>query len=85
MKDWLGSNLEVGDTVLYTSKSTNVGMNIGELVTLEPAKMQILVWYLKDGVPIEGKRGRVVTLFKGDLAFKSVTFYARPERHTEDS
>ena len=78
MKDWLGNNLNVGDTVLYTSKSTNVGMNIGELITLEPAKIQIRVWYIKDGIPVSAERGRVVTLFKGDLAFKSVTFYARP-------
>jgi len=78
-KDWLGNDLEVGDRVLYSSTSTHTGMNLGDLVTLEPTKIQVKIPRRK----WEGRNSyagtQVVTLRKGTSAFRSVTKYFGPD------
>lgn len=80
-KDWLGNDLEVGDRVLYSSTSTHTGMNLGDLVTLEPGKIQIRIprriWDSKERDYKPGTQ--VVTLQKGTSAFRSVTKYFGPD------
>lgn len=84
MKDWLGNEMQVGDTVLYTSNSTHVGMNKGELVTLEPGKIQVRIPVIKyrhfPGRAERYESTRVVTLLNGQGAYASVTkYYGPPE------
>ena len=71
MKDWLGNPLDVGDTVVYTSKSTNVGMVLGILTEITPNRMQI------KPLKYSGHRtpAKVITLHSYQDAYKAVTKY----------
>lgn len=71
MKDWLGNDIEVGDLVLYTSKSSNTGMVLGTLtevthnrIQLKPIATSARMWTTK-----------VITLHRENQAFNSVTKY----------
>jgi hypothetical protein len=85
MKDWLGNELVVGDQVLYTSKSTHVGMNKGELLLATAAKIQIripvMLWDAKERGYRPGGT-KIVTLHSYNGAYDSVTKYFGPP--TED-
>lgn len=76
MQDWLGNELEVGGLVVYSSKSTLTGMNLGEVTSFSEDRIQIRLWALT-----ERFRGttymptKLVTLIRGTSAFKSVTRY----------
>jgi hypothetical protein len=72
MKDWLGNDLEVGNTVLYSSTSTLTGMNLGEIVTLDESKIQIKLWHVTQH---SWSVGRTVTLHRGNGAYRTVTRY----------
>lgn len=79
--DWLGNQISVGDWVLYSSKSTNVGMNLGKVEYIGPAKnpavnreiIQVRVHEQTHG-SVWSKR-KLVTLSSGDSAYRSVTQY----------
>jgi hypothetical protein len=76
MNDWLGNTLEKGDVVVYSSKSSLTGMNLGEITSIDNNRIQIRLWAIT-----ERFRGttympqRIVTLLKGSSAHKSVTRY----------
>lgn len=78
--DWLGNQISVGDWVLYSSKSTNTGMNLGKVEYVGPSKnpsskrriTQIRVFQQSSGGWSEGK---LITLSSGDGAYKSTTKY----------
>lgn len=72
MNDWLGNELNVGDVVLYSSKSYHTGMNVGELLYIDEHKIQIRLWAVTKGYRAEGK---IVTLQDYTSAYKSVTRY----------
>lgn len=78
--DWLGNELTVGDKVLYSSTSTHVGMNLGDLVDLRPGRIQIRIpikkWSYEERKMVPGTQ--VVTLQKGTSAFRSVTKWFGP-------
>lgn len=71
MKDWLGNDLCVGDQVVYTSKSRNVGMVLGELTYVDSKVIKIR--------PIQYSAGRasskIIVLHNSDGAFSAVTRY----------
>jgi hypothetical protein len=71
MRDWLGNSLSVGDYVVYSSKSTHVGMVLGELTFVSSDTIKIR--------PISYSGGRaptkIITLHKTDSAFNAVTRY----------
>lgn len=71
MNDWLGNNLEIGDLVVYTSKSTNVGMVLGSLIKVDEVMMQIRP------IAYSGSRNptKVITLHFWQDAYKAVTKY----------
>lgn len=71
MKDWLGNNLEVGDKVLYTSKSSNTGMVLGILTEASSQRIQIRII----GDSANRSHNKVITLHRNNQAFKSVTKY----------
>lgn len=79
--DWLGSYVSVGDWVLYSSKSTNVGMNLGKVEYVGPAKkpgsgrkiIQVRIFDLS--IYRSWSKGKLVTLSSGDGAYRSVTKY----------
>lgn len=76
MQDWLGNELEVGGLVLYSSSSTNTGMNLGELTYVGPDKIQIRIWSATPGMySISYSIGKLVTLKPKNGAYKSVTRY----------
>jgi hypothetical protein len=71
MKDWLGNDLNVGDRVVYTSKSTNVGMVLGEITYIDTQTIKIKP-LAYSGIR---KTTKIIVLHKGDGAFKAVTRY----------
>lgn len=76
MNDWLGNELEVGGLVVYSSKSTLTGMNLGEITALSNDRIQIRLWAITErfsGTTYNTKK--LVTLTRGTSAFKSVTRY----------
>lgn len=81
--DWLGNELQVGDRVLYSSTSTHTGMNLGDLVTLEPSKIQVKIprkkWKKIDGQYQSYVGTQTITLQKGTSAFSSITKYFGPD------
>lgn len=78
--DWLGNLIREGAWVVYSSKSTNTGMNLGEIEYLGPSKtsphrravIQIRVYQQSDS---GWSKGRLITLSNGESAYKSVTRY----------
>jgi hypothetical protein len=80
--DWLGNELVVGDPVLYSSTSVRTGMNLGELVSISPKRIQVKVpikrWKTVDGEFELVPGTQVVTLQKSTSAFRSVTKYFGP-------
>jgi hypothetical protein len=79
--DWLGNEIQVGDKALYSSTSTHTGMNLGELVSVLPTKIQIKIPVRKwNSDAREFQPGtQIVTLQKGTSAFRSVTKYFGPQ------
>ena len=79
--DWLGNQISVGDWVLYSSKSTNTGMNLGKVEYVGPSKnpasrrkiIQVRV-FQQSGV-CRWSEGKLITLSSGDGAYKSTTKY----------
>jgi hypothetical protein len=71
MKDWLGNELELGDLVVYTSRSSNVGMVLGSLTELTDVRIQI------KPIAYSGSKNlaKVITLHSWNDAFKAVTKY----------
>lgn len=69
--DWLGNELNLGDLVVYTSKSTNVGMVLGELVEITSKRIQI------KPVAYSGPKNlaKIITLHSYQDAYKAVTKY----------
>ncbi len=78
MKDWLGNELDVGDFVVYSSKSTLLGMNLCQIVGFpKPGTIQLQLLaitqryngatYMPD---------RKITLREGTSAYKSITRYS---------
>lgn len=72
MKDWLGNDLKVGNTVLYSSTSSLTGMNLGEITLIEPARIQVRILQVSY---LYTNKGKIVTLHKGSSAYRSVTKY----------
>lgn len=72
MKDWLGNDLEVGTTIVYSSTSTFSVMNLGEIETLTENRIQVRIWRVSART---WSRGNLITLRRGQSAFKSVTRY----------
>lgn len=81
--DWLGNHVTVGDWVLYSSKSTNVGMNLGKVEYFGPPKtdsprrrhrwmIQIRIFDSSAGL---WEPSKLVTLKNTDGAYMSVTKY----------
>ena len=78
--DWLGNQISVGDWVLYSSKSTNSGMNLGKVEYVGPSRnpnsrrhiIQVKVW---NQTGRARSTSRTVTLSSGDGAYMSVTKY----------
>lgn len=79
--DWLGNQISVGDWVLYSSKSTNVGMNLGKVEYVGPSKNPasarriIQVRILEQTSESYWGNRKLVTLSSGVSAYKSVTKY----------
>jgi hypothetical protein len=71
MNDWLGNELNVGDLVVYTSKSSHVGMVLGKLKEVSSSRIQIIpIKYSEHDNP-----SKIITLHPGQTAFKAVTRY----------
>lgn len=77
--DWLGNIVSVGNWVLYSSTSSNTGMNLGRVEyvgnrksTGKGAQAQIRIY--KQSVHGWSK-GRLVTLSYPESAYKSITRY----------
>lgn len=78
--DWLGNQITVGDFVLYSSKSTNTGMNLGKVEYVGLSKnpnstariIQVRIHQQSDGGWSEGK---LVTLRSNESAYWGVTKY----------
>lgn len=71
MQDWLGNSLEVGDLVVYTSKSRHVGMVLGRLTLIAPNRivMKPLAYSGPHSV------GKAISLAKHTDAYKAITKY----------
>jgi len=71
MNDWLGNELNVDDLVVYTSKSSYVGMVLGHLIEVNEHRIQIR--------PIaysgNSNLAKVITLHSYTDAYKAVTKY----------
>jgi hypothetical protein len=91
MKDWLGNDLNVGDLVLYSSSSSNVGMNLGEVTYAGADKIQIRIWQISKRANgrsvVRSDLGRIVTLLRHNGAYKTVTRYfgILPEKESSGS
>lgn len=77
--DWLSNILREGCWVVYSSTSSNTGMNLGRIEYIGPRKStgsgaQIQVRIYKQSVSGWSK-GRLVTLSYPESAYKSVTRY----------
>lgn len=78
--DWLRNMVSVGSWVVYSSKSTNSGMNLGRVEYLGPSKahpnhrfiVQVRVYKQSNA---GWSKGRLVTLSEGESAFNSITRY----------
>lgn len=79
--DWLGNQISIGDFVLYSSSSRNVGMNLGKVEYVGPSKnpsspRQIIQVRIFNQTNSYGsKLNKLVTLSSGDGAYQSVTKY----------
>lgn len=79
MQDWLGNELSIGDPILYSSASSNIGMNLGELLFADENKIQIRLW--KISKRSSGRSvmhydvGKIVTLQRYTGAYRTVTRY----------
>lgn len=78
-KDWLGNLLREDTWVVYSSSSTNTGMNLGKVEYIGPAKkfpnrnmIQIRVYHQSDA---GWSKGRLITLHPPGGAYDSVTRY----------
>lgn len=71
--DWLGNQVTAGDWVVYSSKSTNVGMNLGKVEHISKDKIQVRIMGLTSGR--SWSKGKLVTLLGKDGAYRSVTKY----------
>ncbi len=71
MKDWLGNSLEIDDLVVYTSKSTNIGMVLGKLTFVDRNTIKLKALAYSAG----SATNKIIVLHKGDSAFSAVTRY----------
>jgi hypothetical protein len=87
MKDWLGNDLAVGDFVVYSSKSTLLGMNLCQVVGFpKPGTIQLqLLAITRRASGATYMPDRKITLHEGTSAYKSVTRYSEniPVKETE--
>jgi len=72
MNDWLGNELNLGDLVVYTSKSTHVGMVLGSLTEITSERIQIRPIAYSSGARTLAK---VISLHSYTDAYKAVTKY----------
>lgn len=70
--DWLGNLIREGCWVVYSSKSTNTGMNLGVVEYVGLHKIQVRV---REQSQHGWSKGRLITLRKGEGAYNSVTRY----------
>lgn len=86
--DWLGNLVHEGDWVLYSSKSTNVGMNLGKVEFIgisNNGKTHMLQVRIVDlTVNRAWSKGRLVSLHEYNGAFRSVTKYFGMIPETQD-
>lgn len=76
MIDWLGNPLNVGDLVVYSSKSSLTGMNLGEITSISDTRIQIKLWSTTERFAgTTYMPTRIITLLKGSSAHRSVTRY----------
>lgn len=87
--DWLSNIVSVGNWVVYSSKSTNVGINLGVVEYLGPSKLSTrpripvpphMDHIIQIRVCEKSERGnwlmgRLITLRRGESAYDSVTRY----------
>lgn len=69
MQDWLGSTIEEGDLVLYTSKSINTGMVLAEVLRIDNKSIKVKVLDSADGQTAK----RTILLHEGQSAYRAIT------------
>lgn len=72
MKDWLGNTLELGDYVVYASKSSLVGMVLGWIQVIDENRIVI------KPVAYSGSRKaeRAISLPRYSDAYRAITKYS---------